>query len=86
MHSSFSRRTGVGDPGFPVGTRGVTNGPLAAPSTGSTAWDEFPGIAPCHGTLFDAAATLGEIAVLTKGVTGLTLGLVGFRRDGQVAA
>jgi hypothetical protein len=49
-------------------------------------WDECPGTAPCHSALFDAAAALGEIAVPTKGATGLTLGLVGFRRDGQVAA
>ncbi|MEU6319463.1 hypothetical protein [Streptomyces sp. NPDC047009] len=86
MHSSISRRTGTGDPGFPVGTRGVTNRPLAAPSTGRTARDEFPGTAPCHGALFDAAAALGEIAIPTKRVTGLTLGLVGFRRNSQVAA
>jgi hypothetical protein len=86
MHSSFSRRTGTGDPGFPVGTRDVADRRLVAPSTGSTVWDECPGTAPCHSALFDAAAALGEIAVPTKGATGLTLGLVGFRRDGQVAA
>ncbi|MGW9031458.1 hypothetical protein ACWGQ5_47075 [Streptomyces sp. NPDC055722] len=86
MHSSFRRRTGTGDPGFPVGTRGVADRPLVAPLTGSTAWDGFPGTAPCHGALFDAAAALGDIAIPTKGVTGMTHALAGFRRNGQAAA
>ncbi|MFD1322185.1 hypothetical protein [Micromonospora sonneratiae] len=70
-----TRRPGVGDFDFLVGTWEVANRRLLRPLTGSTEWDEFPGTAVCHAPLFDGAANLDEIIFPTKGFRGLTLRL-----------
>ena len=75
MSSSSTRKPGVGDFDFLVGTWDVTNRRLVAPLTGDTEWNEFPGTAVCHGTLFGGAANLDEISFPTEGFTGLTLRL-----------
>ncbi|MEV6117776.1 hypothetical protein AB0L59_36245 [Streptomyces sp. NPDC052109] len=75
MSNPATRRPGVGDFDFLVGTWVVANRRLVAPLTGSTEWDEFPGTAVCHGTLFGGAANLDEIIFPTKGFGGLTLRL-----------
>ncbi|MFJ4563561.1 hypothetical protein ACIP4U_07540 [Streptomyces caelestis] len=75
MSTPSTRKPGIGDFDFLVGTWDVTNRRLVAPLTGSPEWDEFPGTAVCSGTLFGGAANLDEISFPTKGFNGLTLRL-----------
>ncbi|MEV4755101.1 hypothetical protein AB0J86_08300 [Micromonospora sp. NPDC049559] len=75
MSSSSPDRPGVGDFDFLIGSWQVTNRRLVSPLSGGSDWDEFPGVAVCHGTLFGGAANLDEISFPTKGLSGLTLRL-----------
>jgi hypothetical protein len=75
MSKQASRRSGVGDFDFFVGTWDVVNHRLLKPLTGSTEWVTIPATAVCHGVLFDGAANLDEIRFPTEGFTGLTLRL-----------
>ncbi|MFD1660385.1 hypothetical protein ACFSL4_19785 [Streptomyces caeni] len=75
MDQPSGHRPGIGDFDFLVGTWDVANRRLVAPLTGGGEWDEFPGTAVCHGTLFGGAANLDEIAFPAKGFSGLTLRL-----------
>ncbi|WP_306192579.1 hypothetical protein [Streptomyces sp. MK5] len=75
MSDPSTRKPGIGDFDFLVGPWKVTNRRLVAPLTGSPEWDEFPGTAVCHGTLFGGAAGLDEISFPAKGFSGLTLRL-----------
>ncbi|MFK8846339.1 hypothetical protein [Streptomyces sp. Ac-502] len=75
MSADTRYRPGPGDFDFLIGTWHVHNRRLLAPLTGSDAWEEFPGTAVCHGTLFAGAANLDEITFTTKGFSGLTLRL-----------
>jgi hypothetical protein len=75
MTTSVSRRNGVGDFDFLVGTWDVVNHRLVKPLTGSTEWARIPATAVCHGVLFGGAANLDEITFPTEGFSGLTLRL-----------